>query len=178
MTQPHHTAYNAFTRYGRSSSWCKAHALSFRAMSRAVSIRAQLKKYMQRFNLPLDSCQGDAKRLRQCLVSGYWRNGARWMADGTYRSVRGNVVSHNLNSLHRNDRRSILCQTLSVHPNSVLFTRKPRSGWVIFHEMEETKKTQYVYLCLPLLDSTDVPIESGFSQRLNLNGRFEPHAQV
>ncbi|KAJ3554582.1 hypothetical protein NM688_g3031 [Phlebia brevispora] len=116
-------AYNAFTRYGRSSSWCKAHALSFRAMSRAVSIRAQLKKYMQRFDLPLESCQGDAKRLRQCLVSGYWRNGAKWVADGTYRSVRGNVV-------------------LYVHPNSVLFTRKPRSGWVIFHEMEETKKTQ------------------------------------
>lgn len=116
-------AYNAFTRYGRAASWCKAHALSFRAMSRAVSIRAQLKKYMQRFGLPLESCQGDARRLRECLVSGYWRNGARWVADGTYRSVRGNV-------------------TLHVHPNSVLFTRKPRSGWVVFHEMEETKKTQ------------------------------------
>ncbi|PSR75131.1 hypothetical protein PHLCEN_2v9316 [Hermanssonia centrifuga] len=116
-------AYNAFTRYGRSSSWCKSHALSFRAMSRAVSIRSQLKKYMQRFGLPLMSCEGDAKRLRQCLVSGYWRNGARWVADGTYRSVRGNVALH-------------------VHPNSVLFTRKPRSGWVVFHEMEETKKTQ------------------------------------
>jgi hypothetical protein len=87
------TAYNAFTRYGRSSSWCKSHALSFRAMSRAVSIRSQLKKYMQRFGLPLESCEGDAKRLRRCLVSGYWRNGARWMADGTYRSVRGNAVS-------------------------------------------------------------------------------------
>ncbi|KAJ7746662.1 P-loop containing nucleoside triphosphate hydrolase protein [Mycena metata] len=116
-------AYNAFTRYGRSSGWCKSHALSFRAMSRAVSIRSQLKKYMQRFNLPIESCEGDAKRLRQCLVSGYWRNGARWVADGTYRSVRGN-------------------RTLHVHPTSVLFTRKPRSGWVVFHEMEETKKTQ------------------------------------
>ncbi|KIM48990.1 hypothetical protein M413DRAFT_15214 [Hebeloma cylindrosporum] len=118
-------AYNAFTRYGRSSGWCKSHALSFRAMSRAVSIRSQLKKYMQRFNLPIESCEGDSKRLAKCLVSGYWRNGARWTADGTYRSVRGNMV-------------------LSVHPTSVLFTRKPRTGWVIFHEMEETKKTQYV----------------------------------
>ncbi|KAF4615186.1 hypothetical protein D9613_002823 [Agrocybe pediades] len=114
-------AYNAFTRYGRSSSWCKSHALSFRAMSRAVSIRSQLKKYMQRFNLPLESCEGDSKRLTKCLVSGYWRNGARWTADGTYRSVRGNMILH-------------------VHPTSVLFTRKPRSGWVIFHEVEETKK--------------------------------------
>ncbi|KAG6813096.1 hypothetical protein H0H92_013950 [Tricholoma furcatifolium] len=111
-------AYNAFTRYGRSSAWCKSHALSFRAMSRAVSIRAQLKKYMQRFKLPLESCEGDARRLRRCLVSGYWRNGARWVADGTYRSV------------------------LHVHPTSVLFTRKPRSGWIVYHEMEETKKTQ------------------------------------
>jgi ATP-dependent RNA helicase DDX35 len=85
-------AYNAFTRYGHSASWCKAHSLSFRAMSRAISIRAQLKKYMQRFGLPLESCKGDAKRLRQCLVSGYWKNGARWVADGTYRSVKGNVV--------------------------------------------------------------------------------------
>lgn len=25
-----------------------------------------------------------------------------------------------------------------------MFTRKPRTGWVIFHEMEETKKTQWV----------------------------------
>ncbi|KAL0060618.1 hypothetical protein AAF712_012621 [Marasmius tenuissimus] len=116
-------AYNAFTRYGRSSSWCKNHALSFRAMSRAVSIRGQLKKYMQRFNLPIESCQGDAKRLRRCLVSGYWRNGAKWVGDGTFRSVRGNKV-------------------LYAHPTSVLFTRKPRSGWVIFHEIEETKKTQ------------------------------------
>ncbi|TDL25067.1 P-loop containing nucleoside triphosphate hydrolase protein, partial [Rickenella mellea] len=116
-------AFNAFAKYGKSSGWCRAHALSFRALSRAVSIRAQLKKYMQRFGLPIESCEGDAKRLRRCLVSGYWKNGARWVADGTYRSVKGDTVLH-------------------VHPNSVLFTRKPRSGWVIFHEMEETKKTQ------------------------------------
>lgn len=62
-------------------------------MSRAVSIRSQLKKYMQRFNLPIESCEGDSKRLARCLVSGYWRNGARWAPDGTYRSVRGNMVS-------------------------------------------------------------------------------------
>ncbi|EGN98808.1 hypothetical protein SERLA73DRAFT_54848 [Serpula lacrymans var. lacrymans S7.3] len=92
-------AYNAFKRYGQSSSWCKSHALSFRAMSRAVSIRSQLKKYMVRFGLPIESCEGDAKRLRQCLI-------------------------------------------LHVHPTSVLFTRKARTGWVIFHELEETKKTQ------------------------------------
>ncbi|KAG8986429.1 hypothetical protein FRB90_004001 [Tulasnella sp. 427] len=70
-------AYNAFIRYGSSSSWCRQHALNFRALSRAVSIRSQLKKYMQRFGLtPLQSCEGDAKRLRKCLVSGFWKNAA------------------------------------------------------------------------------------------------------
>ena len=47
---------------------------------------------MQRFNVQVESCQGDAKRLRQCLVNGYKQNGARWIADGTYRSIRGNTV--------------------------------------------------------------------------------------
>jgi len=92
-------------------------------MSRAMSIRSQLKKYMERFHLPLDSCQGDAQRLRQCLASGYWRNAARWMPDGSYQSIRDS-------------------KKLYVHPTSVLFTRKPQSGWVIFHEIEETKKAQ------------------------------------
>ncbi|KAF9061199.1 pre-mRNA splicing factor [Rhodocollybia butyracea] len=115
--------YNAFARSHSSKSFCSRHSLSFRSLSRAMSIRGQLKKYMQRFSLPLESCEGDAKRLRRCLVSGLWRNGARWVGDGSFKSVRGD-------------------KTLYVHPNSVLFTRKPRSGWVVFHEMEETKKTQ------------------------------------
>jgi ATP-dependent RNA helicase DDX35 len=34
---------------------------------------------------------------------------------------------------------------LHVHPNSTLFTRKPSSGWVIFHDIEETKKIQWVF---------------------------------
>ena len=104
-----------------------------------MSIRSQLKKYMQRFGLPLESCEGDSKRLAKCLVSGYWRNGARWTADGTYHSVRGNIVG----PLHvHNFITHLSFQDLSVHPTSVLFTRKPRTGWVIYHEMEETKKTQ------------------------------------
>ncbi|KIO23400.1 hypothetical protein M407DRAFT_27095 [Tulasnella calospora MUT 4182] len=117
-------AYNAFIRYGSSLSWCRQHALNFRALSRAVSIRSQLKKYMQRFGLtPLQSCEGDAQRLRRCIVAGFWKNAARFVeSEGTFRGVRGEGV-------------------LYIHPSSVMFTRKPRTGWVIFHEMEETKKT-------------------------------------
>ncbi|KAF9072210.1 hypothetical protein BDP27DRAFT_1361268 [Rhodocollybia butyracea] len=42
-----------------------------------MSIYSQLKMYLQRFNLPLESCNGDAKRLRQCLIIGLWRTG-KW----------------------------------------------------------------------------------------------------
>ncbi len=143
-------AYNAFIRYGRSSAWCKAHALSFRAMSRVVSIRSQLKKYMQRFGLPLESCQGDGTRLRKCLVTGNWRNVARWMADGTYRAVRSETVIGSITFVSC-FYLTLDTKVLHVHPNSVLFTRKPRTGWVIFHEMEETKKTQYVWIRLPIV---------------------------
>jgi len=85
-------AYNAFIKHGKSSAWCRSHALSFRAMSRAVSIRSQLKKYMHRFHLPIESCDGDACRLRKCLVTGYWRNSAQWCVDGTYISTHGKIV--------------------------------------------------------------------------------------
>jgi len=80
-------AYNAFVQHG-SSRFCGQLAMNFRALSRAVNVRAQLKRYMQRFGIwPLerwafshwavqllnrnDSCEGDARRLRKCLVSGY-----------------------------------------------------------------------------------------------------------
>lgn len=88
--------YNAFTnpRVGKQSSkWCSQHKLNFKALSRAVSIRGQLEKYTRRFNVKLESCEGDSQRLRRCLTSGYFKNAAKIMADGTYRSVRENAVS-------------------------------------------------------------------------------------
>lgn len=63
--------YNGFTKYGSSSAkWCSTHRLNFKALSRAVSIRGQLKKYLYRFGGSagkLESCEGDHTRLRRCL---------------------------------------------------------------------------------------------------------------
>ncbi|KAK0532280.1 hypothetical protein OC834_002666 [Tilletia horrida] len=117
--------YSAFInpRVGKQSAkWCARHRLNFKALSRAVSIRAQLEKYLLRWGLdPKVSCEGDAGRLRRCLVSGYFKNAAKMLPDGSYRSVRENAVLH-------------------VHPSSVLFTRVPSTKWVIFHEVVETTK--------------------------------------
>ncbi|OWZ35392.1 ATP-dependent RNA helicase DDX35 [Cryptococcus neoformans AD2-60a] len=116
-------AYNAFARYGQNNKqWCGNHRLNYKALSRAMSIRKQLKKYMERFKIPIVSCEGDAVRLRKCLVSGYFKNAAKMMPDGTYRSARENAPLH-------------------VHPSSVMFTRQPSTGWVIYHEVVETTKS-------------------------------------
>lgn len=67
-------AYNAFIKYGRQSpKWCGTHRLNYKALLRAVSIRQQLKKYLDRFGIKTVSCQGDSKRLRRCLVTGYFK---------------------------------------------------------------------------------------------------------
>ncbi|KAM0792469.1 hypothetical protein ACM66B_005144 [Microbotryomycetes sp. NB124-2] len=115
-------AYNAFVKYGRKSSkWCHTHRLNFKALSRALSIRTQLAKYLKRFEIPIISCGEDDTKVRRCLTSGYFRNAAKVQPDGTYRSVRENAVLH-------------------VHPSSVLFTRTPSTPYVVYHEVIETTK--------------------------------------
>ncbi|GAA5900695.1 uncharacterized protein JCM6883_002924 [Sporobolomyces salmoneus] len=115
-------AFNAFVKHGRKSSkWCHTHRLNFRALSRALSIRTQLSKYLTRFGVPLISCGTDDSKVRKCLVSGYFRNAAVWRDDGTFRSIKEGAVLH-------------------IHPSSVLFTRTPKTKYVVYHEVIETTK--------------------------------------
>lgn len=86
--------YNAFVSRGRKSAkWCASHRLNFKALSRAVSIRLQLTKYLQRFRLPIVSCKGDDVAIRRCLVSGYFKNAAKFQPDGTYKLLTSDTVS-------------------------------------------------------------------------------------
>ncbi|GAA5876533.1 hypothetical protein JCM8547_009418 [Rhodosporidiobolus lusitaniae] len=115
-------AYNAFVKHGRKSSkWCHNHRLNFKALSRALSIRTQLSKYLKRFEIPLVSCGEDHAAIRRCLTSGYFRNAAVAQPDGSYRSVREGAILH-------------------VHPSSVYFTRNSPSSYIIYHEVIETTK--------------------------------------
>lgn len=86
--------YNAFIGIGRSTSkWCGKHRLNFKALSRAMNIRLQLKKYLKKFEVPLISSSTEVN-LRRCLVSGYFRNVAKMNEDGSYRSAREGTVRH------------------------------------------------------------------------------------
>ncbi|KAL2265405.1 hypothetical protein VTJ83DRAFT_6505 [Remersonia thermophila] len=133
-------AYQAFATRGRKEArFCQENLLNFKAMARAVSIRAQLKRYLERFGIPVDDAetrgssstatatapgsQSKAEQIRRCLTAGYFAHAARMQPDGTFRPVSGSTVLH-------------------AHPSSVLFNRK--ADWVVFHEVVETGDKTFI----------------------------------
>ncbi|KAG2225110.1 hypothetical protein INT45_011793 [Circinella minor] len=118
--------YNAFIKH-KSGKWCHDRFLNFKALSRAISIRQQLVRYLKRFKVPMISAlkhfdnEKASEQIRKCLTSGYFAQAARAEQDGSgrFRTIRDNVL-------------------LSIHPDSVLFNRNPQ--WVVFHEVVETNQ--------------------------------------
>jgi ATP-dependent RNA helicase DDX35 len=124
--------YQTFVTKGRKESrFCHEHLLNFKTMTRAVSIRAQLKRYLERFGLNVDeslaaqstSSANKAEQIQRCLTTGYFAHAARMQPDGTYRNVSGTTVLH-------------------AHPSSIMFNRK--ADWVIFHEVMETGNKTFI----------------------------------
>lgn len=127
--------YQSFVGRGRKESrFCYDNYLNFKALSRAVSIRAQLKRYLDRFGIDTEESLGGrdaqhldlpnkAERIRRCLTTGYFAHAARMQADGTFRPVDGGTIMH-------------------AHPSSLMFNRK--ADWVLFHEVIETSSKTYI----------------------------------
>ncbi|PHH64016.1 hypothetical protein CDD81_5121 [Ophiocordyceps australis] len=121
--------YTAFvTRGKKEARFCYEHNLNYKLLSRAVSIRAQLKRFLERFNIVVDEPrQADsaakAQEIQQCLTAGYFAHAARMQPDGTFRNVEGGTVLH-------------------AHPSSLMFNRK--ADWVIFHEVMETGDKTFI----------------------------------
>ena len=97
--------YQAFVTKGRKESkWCRGHYLNYKSMTRAVSIRAQLKRYLERFSINVDESlaikkdQDDVlnkgESIRKCLTSGYFAHAARMQPDGTFKTIDGGTVLH------------------------------------------------------------------------------------
>ncbi|PYI25469.1 ATP dependent RNA helicase [Aspergillus indologenus CBS 114.80] len=126
--------YQAFVTKGKKDSkWCRDNLLNFRSMQRAVSIRAQLKRYLERFGIQVDETlsararQEDPSKLpekiQRCLTTGYFAHAAKMQPDGTFKTVSGGL-------------------TLHAHPSSLMFNRK--AEWVIFHEILQTGEKTYI----------------------------------
>lgn len=133
--------YQAFvTKGGKEARFCHDNHLNFKALTRAVSIRAQLKRYLERFgmnveeSLPSSSSNPNkqplavggpdkADQIRRCLTTGFFAHAAKMQPDGTFRNVAGGTILH-------------------AHPSSLMFNRK--ADWVVFHEVMETGNKTFI----------------------------------
>lgn len=96
--------YQAFVTKGKKDSkWCRDNYLNFKSMVRAVSIRAQLKRYLERFGVNVEETLANphkeqsisrGERIRKCLTAGYFAHAARMQPDGSFNTVSGDVVLH------------------------------------------------------------------------------------
>lgn len=105
--------YQAFVTKGKKDSkWCRDNLLNHRALQRAVSIRAQLKRYLERFGIQVDETlssrsgtvdlSGQPEQIQRCLTTGYFAHAAKMQPDGTFKTVSGGL-------------------TLYAHPSSLMF---------------------------------------------------------
>lgn len=128
--------YQSFVGTGRKEGrFCYDNYLNFKALTRAVSIRAQLKRYLERFGISTEESlaggdsrtvvdpAGKAEQIRRCLTTGYFAHAARMQPDGTFRTIDGGT-------------------TLHAHPSSLMFNRK--ADWIVFHEIMETSNKTYI----------------------------------
>ncbi|KAJ8131180.1 hypothetical protein O1611_g2448 [Lasiodiplodia mahajangana] len=141
--------YQTFVTKGKKESrFCHENNLNFKALTRAVSIRGQLRRYLERFGISVDenpkaTLEGKADRIRRCLTTGYFAHAAKMQPDGSYRNVEGGTV-------------------LYAHPSSLMFNRK--ADWVIFHEVMETGNKTFIRDITKIEKSWLLEYSSGFYQ--------------
>lgn len=154
--------YQSFITKGRKEAkWCHDNHLNFKSMSRAVSIRNQLRRYLERLGVKVDETLSSSSssnppylatkstitstekttRILQCLTSGFFSHAAKMQPDGSFRSVSGNVTMH-------------------AHPTSLMFNRKAQ--YVIFHELLETGEKVYIKNVSKVEKSWLVDFSGGF----------------
>ena len=102
--------YQAFVTKGKKDSrWCRDNLLNYKSLTKAVSIRNQLRRYLERFGINVEEsltgsndARGKNDSIRRCLTTGYFANAARMQPDGTFKTVNGLL-------------------TLHAHPSSLMF---------------------------------------------------------
>ncbi|CAM9454912.1 unnamed protein product [Chrysoparadoxa australica] len=122
--------FNSFNEAGGDTGWCGENFVSFKALTRAREVRAQLERYVRRFaslglieveegDVQDGSGNGLVDRLRRSLVTGFFANSAKLCPDGRYRTVRDNAV-------------------VALSPSSVLAKYGTPPDYVLFHELTYT----------------------------------------
>ncbi|KAK3519482.1 hypothetical protein QTP70_031671 [Hemibagrus guttatus] len=115
--------YEAFVKHQKSSQWCQEHFLNYKGLLRAMTVREQLRRLLNKFKVPRTSSEGDPDVILRCIVSGFFANAARLHHSGSYRTLRDDRELH-------------------IHPNSVLYGEKPQKWYflVVFNEVVQTSR--------------------------------------
>ncbi|CAH0488844.1 unnamed protein product [Peronospora farinosa] len=123
--------FNGYIQCGakQRNKWCRDHYINHRAMTRVESVRLQLKGYLEKLKLSIDSSFPDIDPLRKSIVAGFFLNTAmRSVAEGlgssktAYKTMCGRS------------------EIVKVHPSSSLFMRNPPPKWVVYNELVFTSK--------------------------------------
>lgn len=151
----HLTLYNVYEAFvdpkigKKDAQWCRSNSLNYKALTKAISVRRQLKAHLERLGIsePTSTSTSSSstslaskdvlrvggsvsststslpERVRRCLTTGYFAHAARMKADGTFVTPQGK-------------------QVLWVHPSSIFFHRK--ADWVVYHEIMEMRDKVYI----------------------------------
>eukprot|EP00250_Pteridium_aquilinum_P014497 c22029_g1_i2 orf=326-2476(+) len=114
--------------------WCKENFINGRSLRRALDIYRQIERYLHGMGLSTVSCVDDWMQFRRCLTASFFLNTGRRQPDGTYRAMASG-------------------QTVSIHPSSVLFGKKP--DCLIFNELVCT--TRHYIRNVTRIDSVWLP---------------------
>lgn len=142
--------YQAFITTGRKEGkWCKDNFLNYKSMTRAISIRAQLRRYLERFGIEVndsmavrrsqDDSANQGEKIRKCLTMGYFAHAARMQADGSFKTVNGNMTLHAHPSSLMFVCPGHFTRTYRICCSAVLTRMQNRKAdWVIFQDVLET----------------------------------------
>lgn len=126
MLNVYHAFKGVANRGDDAKAWCHQHYLSFRHLSSADNVRAQLKRIMESRDLELVSTDFNDKsyynNIRRALVSGFFMQVAKRENGKIYRTLKDNN------------------QQVMLHPSTVLQTDYE---WVVYNEFVLTSK-QYI----------------------------------
>ncbi|WKY07890.1 hypothetical protein Q1695_007409 [Nippostrongylus brasiliensis] len=108
--------YHAFKQNNEDVQWCHDNFLNYRTMKTADTVRTQLRKIMDKLNLPRVSTDLNSKdyyiNIRKALVAGFFMQVAHLQLSGHYVTLKDN-------------------QLVNLHPSTVL-DHKPE--WVLYNE--------------------------------------------
>ncbi|CAD6190390.1 unnamed protein product [Caenorhabditis auriculariae] len=111
--------YTLFVENGKNKKWCSDHFVNYRGLMRADNVRSQLIRLLKRFGIPRVSCRGlinSSENIRQCLVTGFFSQAARFHHTGKYLTVKEDFP-------------------FNVYKGSTIMFKKDYPQWVIFTEV-------------------------------------------